>query len=300
MKDRVTKIVPVLLAEFLVCCFATGVISGQPPAIETAVDDESADAAQASDSKLKSASATDPEYQVAVFKGSGVGSVANVLHDLNLDKGLIVERITAEHIAAGKLNDFDVIVFPGGSGGGQGKALGQTGREKVREFVREGGGLVGICAGAYLASADYEWSLHVLDAKVLDRKHWARGFGDVSLKPSKDAAMQLGLNHPHAGVYYHQGPLLAPAGKPEIPDYVEWASFATEVTKEGVPGGVMPGTTAIASGEFGRGRVLAISPHPEKTDGLDAVIPKAVRWAANPSSRPVRQESVESHVHGHP
>ena len=42
----------------------------------------------------------------------------------------------------------------------------------------------------------------------------------------------------------------------------------------------LPGKTAIAAGRFGDGRVLAISPHPERTAGLDSVVPAAVRWAA--------------------
>ena len=74
--------------------------------------------------------------------------------------------------------------------------------------------------------------------------------------------------------------MLAPAEKPYLDDYEEWASFETEVSKKGVPGGVMPGTTAIAAGRFGKGRVLAISPHPERTDLLDTLIPVAVKWTA--------------------
>jgi hypothetical protein len=121
--------------------------------------------------------------------------------------------------------------------------------------------------------------LNLLDARVLDRRHWARGFGYVELSVLPDATEALGIER-RTTVYYHQGPLLAPAGRMDLADYREWAKFETEVRKDGVPGGVMPGTTAIAAGEYGQGRVLAISPHPERTDALDHVAALAVRWAA--------------------
>jgi N-formylglutamate amidohydrolase len=223
---------------------------------------------------------------VAVYEGDGVSrTVTEVLKDLQTDDTIEVARISTDQILKDELGSFEVIMFAGGSGSKQANSLGADGREKVRRFVRDGGGYVGICAGAYLASADYDWSLNILDAKVLDRKHWARGFGDVELSVHSTGRDSLALPAERTTVYYHQGPLLAPAGKPELDDYEEWASFATEVTKDGVPGGVMSGKTAIAAGRFGAGRVLAISPHPERTAGLDSVVPAAVHWAAQQADR---------------
>lgn len=219
--------------------------------------------------------------KVAVYEGSGVGkSVKDVISDLAQDKAIVVERISSARILDDGLDSFDVVIFPGGSGSGQAKSLTADGRDKVRAFVANGGGYVGICAGAYLASADYDWSLDILDAAVLDRAHWNRGFGNVQLNMKTVCRDNLALADDESQVYYHQGPLLAPANNADIDDYDEWASFASEVKKEGVPSGVMPGTTAVASGRFGFGRVLAMSPHFELTEGLDSVVAAAVRWAA--------------------
>lgn len=229
--------------------------------------------------------------KAALFDGPGVSdSVSRFEDDLRVAGGIEVRRVSVPQILAGVLDDVDVVVFSGGSGGGQGRGLGESGRKQVKEFVAGGGGYVGVCAGAYLATSDYEWSLHLLDAKVLDRRHWARGFGDVELSLAADAARVLGSGE-RMQVYYHQGPLLAPAGRADIPDYQEWAKFETEVKKDGVPGGIMRGTTAIAAGVFGHGRVLAISPHPERTSKLDHVAAAAVRWAAgmNETGNPGRR-----------
>jgi putative intracellular protease/amidase len=189
-------------------------------------------------------------------------------------------RITAADIRAGRLKDADVLVQPGGSGSKQAETLQPEGREAIRQFVKNGGGYLGICAGAYLASADYTWSLHILNAKVIDRQHWARGNGDVKVRMSPEGKRLLGVTEDVVTAVYAQGPLLAAAGKPELPAYEALATFDTEIVKNGAPEGVMKGTTAMASAPFGKGRVMCISPHPERSAGLDGVIRRAVEWAS--------------------
>src|SRR4051812_18762966 len=83
-------------------------------------------------------------------------------------------RVGAKDIREGVLKEMDVLVQPGGSGSKQAEALQPEGCDAIREFVKGGGGYVGICAGSYLATTDYTWSLGILNAKVVDRKHWAR------------------------------------------------------------------------------------------------------------------------------
>jgi putative intracellular protease/amidase len=219
--------------------------------------------------------------RVGVYRDSGVSPKVTVLLDLlkTYDEMLVAE-LTGEEVRAGQLDQFDVVLFPGGSGSGEAKSLGEEGRQRVRSFVERGGGYLGICAGAYLATADYDWSLHILDAKVIDRQHWARGSGDVEVALTDPGCKLLGAAGERATILYWQGPLLAPADKPEIPDYETLGTFATEIAKNGAPKGVMPGTTAIARGMFGKGRVLCFSPHPERTEGVQHFVRRAVKWTA--------------------
>ena len=218
---------------------------------------------------------------VGVFRGEGTGpSRSTLLTALAREPRLKVFDLTVEEIRKGDWNGARVLIHPGGSGGGQGRALGEEGREQIRRFVADGGGYVGVCAGAYLATCDYDWSLKILDAKVLDREHWARGFGDVELSVTPAARTRLGLDRDQVTIYYHQGPLLAPADDPAVPDYEGLASFTSEITKNGAPPGIMLGATAIAAGEYHKGRVLCFSPHPEKTAGLEPLLTRAVLWTA--------------------
>ena len=66
----------------------------------------------------------------------------------------------------------------------------------------------------------------------------------------------------------------------DMPAYTPWAIYDTEVVKKGAQAGLMTGATAIAAGEYGKGHLIAIGPHPERSPGLDGVIRRAVQWAA--------------------
>jgi len=226
--------------------------------------------------------ATEPAVlHVAIYDDGGGSSVGpgNVEKCLAKSTDFQFKRITAKGIRAGELKDIDVLVQPGGSGSKQAAALGTDGCDAIRSFVDHGGGYVGICAGAYLATTEYPWSLHILNAKVIDRAHWARGKGVIKLRWT-DAGKQLfGINEDLSDCDYNQGPLLGHDTKPEPAAYQELASFDTEIADKGAPTGVMKGTTALASGIFGNGRVLCISPHPERSEGLDGAVRRAVLWA---------------------
>jgi len=235
-------------------------------------------------------SAKSPDaLNVGVYLDKGAGkSKIQLLQALTTFDGISIQHLTAKDIQSGKLDQLDVLIQPGGSGGGQGRHLGEDGRKKIRQFLKNGGGYIGICAGAYLASADYSWSLNILDAKVIDRKHWARGNGTVKLTLSNSGKDLLQTSDKSLEIFYAQGPLLAPADNPDIPDYDPVATFQTEIAQKGAPKGVMIGTTAIAEGRFGKGRVICFSPHPELTEGLHHLIQCALHKVNQGQSHQVK------------
>ncbi len=230
---------------------------------------------------------TSDRFRIGVYVDEGAGnSVKDLLNVLSKFEGISIIKLKASDIRTGKLAGLDLLMHPGGSGGGQGRHLGEDGREAIREFVKTGGGFVGICAGSYLASSDYDWSLHILDAKVIDRKHWNRGRGTVEIALTEPGRKLLGTESQKLSIHYAQGPLLAPANRPDIEDYETIATFETEIAKNGAPEGVMKGTTAIAKGKFGSGRVLCFSPHPELTNGLEDMVRIAIDHVKRESKKP--------------
>lgn len=79
--------------------------------------------------------------------------------------GSEVQAVSADDIRNGKLNDIDVIVFPGGgmrAMEGMLEPLGVEGAKSVREWVAEGGMYIGSCAGSFLPACIGQgyWNAH--------------------------------------------------------------------------------------------------------------------------------------------
>jgi len=219
-------------------------------------------------------------YDGAGVSGAGPGKIEAALSALG---DMALRRVGAAEIQSGVLRDFDVLIVPGGSGSKQAAAMGDGGRAEVRKFVEGGGGYVGICGGCFLSTSHYKWSLGVINAKVLDTKHWARGKADLQIELTPLGKEILGNQAQTVTVKYHNGPILA-SGEASGPGaagvFEPLAYFRTEVTPKGAEKGVMVNTPAMVAGRCGKGRVISISPHPEQTAGLEEFVPRAVRWTA--------------------
>jgi glutamine amidotransferase-like uncharacterized protein len=231
---------------------------------------------------LVSPSDNDNTIHAALYDAGGTGSNGPraIEKDLQGLADIIVRRVGPAEICNGALKQFHILIVPGGSGSKQARAIGNDGRKAIVEFVKSGGGYVGFCAGSYLASQNYTWSLKIVDAKVIDRKHWKRGKGQVKIELTAEGQRLLDGEPGLVDIRYANGPILADAHDPNIPDFKSLAIYRTEIAENGAPEGVMKGTPAIVAGRFGQGRVFSSSPHPEYTNGLETFVHCAVRWAA--------------------
>ena len=221
---------------------------------------------------------------VAIYDdlGASVGGSRDMERVLAEYAQVTTRRVSSLDVQAGVLSQFDVVLHPGGSGSGQARSLGELGRAQELEFVSGGGGYLGVCAGAYLAACNYEWSLALLDAKTIDTKngHWRRGRAQLEIELTAKGLSLFGERAPIFEIKYANGPIFAPGERAEIPDYETLALYRGEVADNGTSKGVMPGTPALIRGPFGDGRAVAFSPHPEDSASLQSFIRDAVLWAA--------------------
>ena len=229
--------------------------------------------------------------RVAVYDAGGAGGRGprELDHIFQAMDGVLSRRAGAEDIREGVLRQFDLVIFPGGSGSKQAAALEPAGREAVRDFVERGGGYIGICAGSYLAAANYKWSLAIsnhqtycetLELPDIGRKSmWYRGpSASVKMELTDEGRAVLGDVKGVMDVRYHNGPVMSPMGKTELEAFRSLATFRSEVSKYKPQKGTMVNTPAIIAGNFGKGRVLCISPHPESVPALKSMVQNAIRW----------------------
>jgi glutamine amidotransferase-like uncharacterized protein len=87
--------------------------------------------------------------KVAVYNGVGVmGSSRIALYRMFEWMNATAGNITASEILAGELDDYDILVVPGGSEDTCSDELESEGQQIVKDFVAGGGSYFGICGGA--------------------------------------------------------------------------------------------------------------------------------------------------------
>ena len=151
-------------------------------------------------------------------------------------------------VRAGALDGLDLLVMPGGNSITEFQSLGTNGVERMRAFVRNGGGYVGTCAGCCL----------LMDG------------------PKNRARMM-----PWNVMRYHGGPFLQPTTNVIADAHMEiWGTFDAEATFKGRinPKKQMYGSGAIVGGTYGKGRVFVTSAHPEYFNGTLYIIEAALKY----------------------
>jgi glutamine amidotransferase-like uncharacterized protein len=215
--------------------------------------------------------------RVAIYQGEGSFNkgIRNVERCVKLLPGVTIERLSADEIRQGALGPFDVVVFSGGAASAQARSIGDEGRAEVRRFVEDGGGYLGVCAGAYLACAGYDWGVELISARALSDK-WQRGTAVVDIELTPEGRQVFGRCDGPLPVKYENGPVFGPLERNDLPSFRTLASYATEVAENDTPAGIMIGSPAIAEAAYGAGRVIIMSPHPEDSAGLHRMVPLAI------------------------
>ncbi|NQT12815.1 MAG: glycosyltransferase family 39 protein, partial [Planctomycetes bacterium] len=241
---------------------------------------------------------------VLVPDGSDGESVQAVRKATMHDPGLTLALLAPSDIRAGGLDPFDVLIVPGGNSIKQRSALGNAGREAVREFVRAGGGYVGICAGANLAAITHEWSLKFVNARTMTgvrhvpghgmQKASFRGWGTVSVELTRIGQELLRNTPASAQMEYTGGPILLPANEYSLPDYISLGFFRSEVWRHAFQKETMINSPAIVAACFGEGRVVLFSPHPETAPESQDWLIRSIRACARPRRPATRSSSITS------
>lgn len=215
---------------------------------------------------------------------SGIGAVEWFrLVDESPDMEL--HLLDGEAVRDGALDGLDLLIMPGGSSVTEYHTLGTDGVERMKAFVRNGGGYVGTCAGCCL----------LMDGPVNRARMipWdSSGAEGHTMFPTINVnargAKALGLKEgPHV-MRYHGGPFLQPTTNVIADAHMElWGTFDAEASLKGRinPKKKMFGSGAILGGTYGKGRVFVTSAHPEYFNGTLYVIEAALKYVTGRTIR---------------
>lgn len=93
---------------------------------------------------------------VGLYIDNGAGGIDDVKSMLN-QLGCFYSTINKDTILTSDLNNYDIILFPGGDMWVYKSHLSASGINKIKEYVQLGGGYIGICAGSYFAADKIVW-----------------------------------------------------------------------------------------------------------------------------------------------
>jgi len=223
-----------------------------------------------------------PGRVVGNYDAEGVGYGGSTLLDRAVDETSLAVRllpVCPEDIREDALQGAVGVLFPGGSGRAIADALQPEGVAKVRDFVSAGGGYYGVCAGAYFANSgrpEYAGLMH-----LKHHQPWRKGKGMLKVALTKEGERLLGKEFAGFETRYNCGPVFTEIGDPPPGSSCQrvniLANFASAVTDaQGIAHEEMIGTPAILYGQWGRGHVVTVSPHPESHPQLAVLVARAI------------------------
>lgn len=213
--------------------------------------------------------------------------------------GLTVDWITDQDIRKGVLNEYELLIIPGGPDAGESyyEGLGEKGYNEIRQFVERGGLYLGSCAGSYFplkAEKNTPQSdvwlnmIEVTDDYGLDYWRTGTGFVRIEVEDVTHPIMNsLALGNPSTiDVIYWEGPafnILDEANVKVIARYKDflasgvqlpsWSLENNQIAKEAMEWGNpltaqrfnehLKGYPAIIEASMGKGHLVLLSPHAE-------------------------------------
>jgi glutamine amidotransferase-like uncharacterized protein len=197
---------------------------------------------------------------VAVYSGEGTWDESvQAAGKLFESAGYSVAFLGPKEVEGDALGRFNIICVPGGDMYQYAQEISSTGREKLRSFVRDGGGYIGICGGAYFASEQVIWNgspLPMIPLAIFPGK--AEGpLNEIAPYPNYaicDVNI-VDLTHPITesepttlSMLYYWGPALRLNADAQV-------SVLARYEKNNAP--------AILAFDYGLGRVFLVGTHPE-------------------------------------
>ena len=218
--------------------------------------------------------------KVGVYADRGPGGIGAVEWSRLVDESPEMELhlLDGAAVRAGALDGLDLLVMPGGSSMTEFDSLGTNGVERMKAFVRNGGGYVGTCAGCCLLMDGPKNRARMMPWNSSGSEGHTM-FPTINLNAK--GAKALGLKEgPHV-MRYHGGPFLQPTTNVIADAHMEiWGTFDAEASFKGRinPNKKMYGAGAVVGGTYGKGRVFVTSAHPEYFNGTLYIIEAALKY----------------------
>ena len=221
-----------------------------------------------------------PPLKVGVYADMGPGGIGAVewFRLVHESPEMELKLLDGKMVREGALDGLDLLIMPGGSSVAEFETLGTNGVERMKAFVRNGGGYVGTCAGCCLLMDGPKKRARMMPWNSTGSEGNTM-FPAFNLNAKGAAA--LGLKEGRHVMRYHGGPFLWPTTNVIADAHMEiWGTFDSEATFKGRlnQNKKMYGAGAIVGGTYGKGRVFVTSAHPEYFNGTLYIVEAGLKY----------------------
>lgn len=207
------------------------------------------------------------------------------------DDSFTLEILLPRDVRDGALESYDLVLIPGGSATSHAEELGYVGAKAVRDFVRSGGGYLGVCAGAFLGSSRERYPLRLANVRpqyvkrdetklVMENGPKLCDPVDLTLTSAGAAALNIDDRGALRNVVYTGGPIFNRDYQQDLPDVITIANFASNLHLGDRRKQSEEAAIAITLSPFGAGAVCLCSPHIEKDASFDNFLRRLVYASA--------------------
>ena len=214
-------------------------------------------------------SAADESVIIAIYSDQGAAeSCIQATTNMFEWMGYTVRLVKAVHINNEKLDNFSILCIPGGDMYQYSQDISSTGKENIRNFIRDGGSYIGICGGAYFTGEKVIWQgdqLPMIPLRIFPGTTQGP-IDEIAPYPYCIMCEVSIMDHSHPitqsegplWIAYCYGPMFLPNENADIDVLGEY-----EIVNQ----------PAMVAFEYGKGKVFIIGTHPEfeedsERDGL--------------------------------
>ena len=257
--------ITILAAALAVAC---GCATSQPACSQKTCCGQSA-AAQQCQKPLK----------VGVYADEGPGGIGAIewFRLVKESPDMELKLLDGKAVRAGGLDGLDLLVMPGGNSKTEFTSLGTNGVNKMKAFIRNGGGYIGTCAGCCLLMDGPDRRARMMPWNSTGSEGLLFSMFNLNEKGAKALGLKAGKHKMRC----HGGPFLWPTTNVIADAKMEsWGTFSAEACVTGKVNGTkrMFGATAIVGGMYGKGRVFVTSAHPEYFDSTLYIVKAAFKY----------------------
>ncbi len=199
---------------------------------------------------------------------SGIKTSLKTANSKKLVPGYTFTYATTTKVNSAVLSGYDVLAMPGGTSGYNYLHSSSISGTAIKNFVKNGKGYLGICAGAYSGAYQvygyyYGWGVapHV---KATHPDH--EGKLTIKITPKGQSVLNtkgtVTISHYNGPAMYTSNPA------------VVFATYADNIIDS-------KGMAAIVGDYYGKGRTVLSGPHPELVPRSPKIVASLVVWAAN-------------------